>query len=423
MDSVDCDYQSEAIENEAQLLGLTNQLLEYVGIVSKKVLSIDELVRVGSSLFVAVFESLFHLRVNGIIRSPKNQRDYAVNAQLVIDCLSQHIQMDLKHITGESIVRGDLQSISNLINILFRIVGLTRSASNKSKDSDFPPEVIETFITAPKSFDSISTHESAFHFDDEDDMYARPELPEDLIDSYLHESDNQFSRRSQAVFQLEDKQARAALHRARLNRKRESLYSASNKAKAEKSKKALQSRKVEELKKQEKSHVLQRSSEEHVMLRKIYKGLLSKMHEWKREETRETAERLRQLKAEAELQWRSLDSLFHERVKLLREQEGALAADQDAVLRSQRKMLAELLHSQKQQQDKVTRERLDHLAQRRARKSFHRNEAHKDLIALLSVDKWEDLLRHDSSGSLQRKINNRRPASAPFSSRTSSAFN
>jgi hypothetical protein len=78
-------------------------------------------------MFVAVFESLFHVKIDEVIRNPQSKIDYAVNAQLVIDSLSDQIQMDLKHITGQSIVDGDIRALSNLVHILVRIVSITRS--------------------------------------------------------------------------------------------------------------------------------------------------------------------------------------------------------------------------------------------------------------------------------------------------------
>ena len=88
-------------------------------------------------MFVALFESLFKLRLGGIVRNPYSKMDYIINAQLVVDGLSHQIQMDLQHITGESIVAGDLRSLTNLIHILFRCVNMRRfikfSKMNKIK--------------------------------------------------------------------------------------------------------------------------------------------------------------------------------------------------------------------------------------------------------------------------------------------------
>lgn len=111
--------------SSGDLLENTNKLLAAVGISAKTILSLEELTRVASSMFVAVFEALFHTKIEGIIRNPVKQSDYEHNAQLVVDNLSDQIQMDLQHITGKSIVSGDAKALSNLVHILARIVSIT----------------------------------------------------------------------------------------------------------------------------------------------------------------------------------------------------------------------------------------------------------------------------------------------------------
>lgn len=113
-------------DDSSVLLSNTNKLLSAVGISTKTILSIEELTRVSSSMFVAVFESLFHVRIEEVLRNPQSKTDYETNAQLVVDSLSDQIQMDLKHITGQSIVNGDVRALSNLVHILVRIVSITR---------------------------------------------------------------------------------------------------------------------------------------------------------------------------------------------------------------------------------------------------------------------------------------------------------
>jgi hypothetical protein len=113
-------------DDSSVLLSNTNKLLSTVGISAKTILSVEELARVASSMFVAVFESLFHLRIDNVKRNPNCKDDYEFNAQLVIDSLSDQIQMDLKHITGKSIVSGNVRALSNLVHIFVRIVNITR---------------------------------------------------------------------------------------------------------------------------------------------------------------------------------------------------------------------------------------------------------------------------------------------------------
>ncbi len=127
-DFVQSHISSQAADpdDSSVLLSNTNKLLSAVGISAKTILSTEELTRVASSMFVAVFESLFHMRIEEVIRNPQLKIDYETNAQLVVDSLSDQIQMDLKHITGQSIVNGDIRSLSNLVHILVRIVSITR---------------------------------------------------------------------------------------------------------------------------------------------------------------------------------------------------------------------------------------------------------------------------------------------------------
>ena len=70
----------EVIDYDA-LLSDTNDVLTAVGISSKYIKSIEELARVASSMFVAIFESMFHKRLDGIVRFPKTLREYAHNSQ------------------------------------------------------------------------------------------------------------------------------------------------------------------------------------------------------------------------------------------------------------------------------------------------------------------------------------------------------
>lgn len=111
--------------NRDLLLHNTNQMLSSIGINAKKIMSIDELQRVASSMFVAIYESLFHERVAGINRHPNAIEDYEENAQMIIDRVGSRIHMDLQHITGTAITSGDLMAILNLINIFTRIANIT----------------------------------------------------------------------------------------------------------------------------------------------------------------------------------------------------------------------------------------------------------------------------------------------------------
>jgi hypothetical protein len=54
----------------------TNKLLATVRIAAKPILSFDELRRVASSMFVAIFESHFNTRIDHVVRDPRTKFDY-----------------------------------------------------------------------------------------------------------------------------------------------------------------------------------------------------------------------------------------------------------------------------------------------------------------------------------------------------------
>jgi hypothetical protein len=122
-DSESSFYNSDS---KSVLIADTNKLLSAVGIGAKKITSMEELIRVAPSMFVAIFEALYHMKIDGVVRNPQTREDYIANAQLVIDNLSDQINIDLTHIGGESIVAGDFDALSNLVHIFVRIVSLAR---------------------------------------------------------------------------------------------------------------------------------------------------------------------------------------------------------------------------------------------------------------------------------------------------------
>ncbi|GMH62589.1 hypothetical protein TrRE_jg10946, partial [Triparma retinervis] len=107
---------------ESLILANTNALLKSVGVAAKPISRFAELRKSASSMFVAIFEAMFQVRLKGIIRKPSQVKDYEHNAQAVIDALGSSIlNMDLSHISGSSIVKGDAHAIMNLVDIFVGI--------------------------------------------------------------------------------------------------------------------------------------------------------------------------------------------------------------------------------------------------------------------------------------------------------------
>ncbi|GMI20547.1 hypothetical protein TeGR_g13519, partial [Tetraparma gracilis] len=112
----------DSVPPEHTLLKNTNNLLKSVGVATKPITSYSTLRESASSMFCAIFEAMFQVRLKGIVRKPSHSKDYEHNAQAVIDALSTSIlNMDLSHISGASIVKGDASAIMNLVDIFVGI--------------------------------------------------------------------------------------------------------------------------------------------------------------------------------------------------------------------------------------------------------------------------------------------------------------
>uniref|UniRef100_A0A8D0GAR7 DUF5745 domain-containing protein n=1 Tax=Sphenodon punctatus TaxID=8508 RepID=A0A8D0GAR7_SPHPU len=81
-------------------------------------LCVKKLSECGANVFVGLYESILQEKVPDFIVTPRSQEDDAHNVQAVIDSLAlDYLQVSLSHITGENVVKGDKESIQNLLEI------------------------------------------------------------------------------------------------------------------------------------------------------------------------------------------------------------------------------------------------------------------------------------------------------------------
>ncbi|XP_019493282.1 PREDICTED: centrosomal protein of 95 kDa isoform X2 [Hipposideros armiger] len=100
--------------SEAEWVALANNLLLKCHIH----LRIHELEDCDANVFIALYQSILGEKVPDLIAIPRSQEDEAHNVQAVIDSLAlDYLQVSLSHITGENIVKGDKESIKNLLEI------------------------------------------------------------------------------------------------------------------------------------------------------------------------------------------------------------------------------------------------------------------------------------------------------------------
>ncbi|XP_072793062.1 centrosomal protein of 95 kDa isoform X3 [Taeniopygia guttata] len=97
---------------------------------------IKHLSECGADLFVCLYESILGETVPDFIATPRSQEDDAHNVQAVIDSLAlDYLQVSLSHITGENIVKGDRESIKNLLEIFDGLLEYLREVSETSSQT------------------------------------------------------------------------------------------------------------------------------------------------------------------------------------------------------------------------------------------------------------------------------------------------
>jgi hypothetical protein len=404
------DSQESFDDNDERYAGLlidTNNLLSAVSISTKKINSVGELSRVASSIFVKIFESIFHLHLEEIIRNPQTVEEYAANAQIVIDALSEQIQMDLQHITGDSIALGDIRPISNLINIFVRIISITSLESH-------PPG-------GPRSdgSDSISTHESTFGPIPRPpstpgikrsragkkqrpsssggrrstgfgaDIYRADYVPfEELDDEGM-----QMLRSSVNMLAQEKKLEEARRRREAARSQKTQQRAEDSRRWAQVSQRAKQKQWADQTAREAHSYRLRKNNEDHKMLRKMYTALLHQKHKWRLEEKKDVRDKVSVLKREAQWHVKSLQNLFEDRVRLLREHDTVRRGEEQVTLHAHRRMAREMKQSYVAKQRRQVDKYRNVMVQRKEQQRMKTYASHKDLLALLSAENWQASLR------------------------------
>ncbi|EMP40179.1 Centrosomal protein of 95 kDa [Chelonia mydas] len=112
-------------------------------------LHVTKLTECGANVFVGLYESILGEKVPDFIASPKSQEDDAHNVQAVIDSLAlDYLQVSLSHITGENVVKGERESIRNLLEIFDGLLEyLTEQISEtSSRNGDEPDQLANNEI-------------------------------------------------------------------------------------------------------------------------------------------------------------------------------------------------------------------------------------------------------------------------------------
>ncbi|NXR98702.1 CEP95 protein, partial [Oxylabes madagascariensis] len=106
---------------------------------------IKHLSECGADVFVHLYESILGEKVPDFIATPRSQEDDAHNVQAIIDSLAlDYLQVSLSHITGENIVKGDRESIKNLLEIFDGLLEYLREVSEASSQTEAEINVLSS---------------------------------------------------------------------------------------------------------------------------------------------------------------------------------------------------------------------------------------------------------------------------------------
>ena len=110
-DEAPAEAQLGSGTDEADYVSMLNRVLRIVGL-HAQVSRFDECAQ--ASVFVAIFERLFQVRLSNVIRNPETYEDRVLNCQRVIDALGGVTSAD---IAADRICGGDFDAIARLIQV------------------------------------------------------------------------------------------------------------------------------------------------------------------------------------------------------------------------------------------------------------------------------------------------------------------
>ncbi|XP_061867018.1 centrosomal protein of 95 kDa isoform X2 [Colius striatus] len=123
-------------------------------------LHVKHLSECGADVFVHLYESILGEKVPDFIATPRSQEDDAHNVQAIIDSLAlDYLQVSLSHITGENIVKGERESIRNLLEIFDGLLEyLTEEISESSSHNGDEAKVLSTTETPIASQEHLESN-------------------------------------------------------------------------------------------------------------------------------------------------------------------------------------------------------------------------------------------------------------------------
>ncbi|GMH74857.1 hypothetical protein TL16_g06575 [Triparma laevis f. inornata] len=430
------------------ILANTNALLKSVGVAAKPISRFAELRKSASSMFVAIFEAMFQVRLKGIIRKPSHVKDYEHNAQGVIDALGTSIlNMDLSHISGSSIVKGDAHAIMNLVDIFVGIsevwlkrrfqndaLGRTRLGSKgkkkagKSKGAtpvprldlpDGPGEEAEEARRKPRPKTAGRRPQSARTASDIHESIAG--LASDFPGMWRSLSERGTIRQGDGAEGAAKKPSRLAQAEKRINDQREAKNKADyrrmlkDRLTALKRKDILDAKKqmfrqkgslhservrsikvkqqTERMRRQQLSFRLKRQNQLEIRMRKLNLSMIKSLHNSKREQELDDAVKIQSLKKEGGARAAALDAFFAERVGMAQTAITVQEEERAETARAQEAAIRELLRELSKDSKARVERQLEKASTAEDQSARDRAEATLALAQVIGVEDWEGVYK------------------------------
>ncbi|XP_062936364.1 centrosomal protein of 95 kDa isoform X2 [Cynocephalus volans] len=156
-------------------------------------LRIHELEDCDADVFIALYQSILGEKVPDLIVIPRSQEDDAHNVQAVIDSLAlDYLQVSLSHITGENIVKGDKESIKNLLEIFDGLLEyLTEHISETSHEKSETEQCFKESCREEPLEEPESTKESKSSW--KRVSFERSSLSSDVLGASWDEDEGQYT--------------------------------------------------------------------------------------------------------------------------------------------------------------------------------------------------------------------------------------
>uniref|UniRef100_A0A674NXB9 Centrosomal protein of 95 kDa-like n=1 Tax=Takifugu rubripes TaxID=31033 RepID=A0A674NXB9_TAKRU len=117
-----------------------------------------------ADVFIALYENILGEKVPDYIAAAGSQEDDIHNVQSVIDSLSlDYLQISLSHITGENVIRGDKDSIKNLLEIFDGLLEYLKEEMIEESQNDGIAALRNSTVTEEPEQSSSSIGESLVH--------------------------------------------------------------------------------------------------------------------------------------------------------------------------------------------------------------------------------------------------------------------